>query len=266
MTHRAALIELIRAIAGGDTVTATQLLAAAPELARTSIEVGASRANPSEFFLDGIGHHVYAGDTALHVAAAAYLVPVCARAGRAGARSMPRIAAAGQPLHYAADGNPESARWNPPAQAEMITLPDHGAGPIRTPSDRRRHAAASGRPHAVRRRGPGPASKAGPTRTSRTRTGRPRSPWPTSPPAGAAPDQRSAKAQQAEIVALLEALRQARVERGHPAGETGPDLLRQLVGQDLVRVGLDAVDRRRSPPPPHRSSARSTARAMSVSM
>jgi hypothetical protein len=48
------------------------LLAAAPELALTRLAVGATRHGAEGYFLDEIDHHVYAGDAALHIVAAAY--------------------------------------------------------------------------------------------------------------------------------------------------------------------------------------------------
>src|SRR5262249_31765109 len=68
----AALMALFRSIAEGDASRTSQLLATTPELATSSLRAGATRANPSDGFLTSIGHYVYRGDTALHVAAAAY--------------------------------------------------------------------------------------------------------------------------------------------------------------------------------------------------
>ena len=78
-----------------------------PGLATRPIRVGASRRDPDPYFLAAIRHYVYAGDTALHVAAAAHrprdslslslrTVPMSAPRNRRGA----------EPLHYAADGSP----------------------------------------------------------------------------------------------------------------------------------------------------------------
>src|SRR5438309_310145 len=79
--------------------------------------VGATRQSADNYFLDEIEHYLYAGDTALHIAAAAYQPPtvrqLIAMGGDVGA--MNRRGA--QPLHYAADGVPGSPRWNPGAQA-----------------------------------------------------------------------------------------------------------------------------------------------------
>ncbi len=171
MADQAALIKLMRTIASGDAVTA--LLAAAPELSQLAIDEGASRARPSEFFLDGIEHHLYAGDTALHVAAAAYLAPLARDLVGLGAQVAASNRRGAQPLHYAADGNPESARWNPTAQAETITYlisvgadPDAVAAGGVTPLHRavRNRCAA-----AVRALLEGGADPAAPTQTARLR-------------------------------------------------------------------------------------------------
>jgi hypothetical protein len=119
-----------RAIAQGDRARMTRLLTAAPELAVTRVAVGATRHGPDEYFLDDIDHRVYAGDTALHIAAAAYeadLVRELVNAGAIVAAANRRGAA---PLHYAVDGIPGSARWNPAAQsATVLCLVELGADP-----------------------------------------------------------------------------------------------------------------------------------------
>jgi len=68
-----ALITLMRAISSGDGEVASQLLEATPELAVARlVAAGATRAMAAEFFLPECGVYMYAGHTALHVAAAAY--------------------------------------------------------------------------------------------------------------------------------------------------------------------------------------------------
>ncbi len=67
-----ALWRLFRAIAAGDAKTASRILAVSPQLAQDSTPVGASRGSPTPFYLEEIEHYIYARDTALHVAAAAY--------------------------------------------------------------------------------------------------------------------------------------------------------------------------------------------------
>jgi hypothetical protein len=70
------------------------------------------------FIFDAIRHCVYAGDTALAAAAAAAyrtrLVESLLALG-ADARATKRRGA--EPLHYAVDGVPDDAAWNPRAQA-----------------------------------------------------------------------------------------------------------------------------------------------------
>ena len=91
---------LIAAILADDRIAVEGLLAQEPELARTEV--------PSAWFEPGITHWIYAGDTPLHVAAAAHrpeIVRLLVAAG-AGANVNGRHRGA-QPLHYAADGSPE---------------------------------------------------------------------------------------------------------------------------------------------------------------
>ena len=68
----AALITLVRTIVTADDTVAFHLLAANPALAKARFEIGATRQTAETFYLDEIGHYIYAGDTALHLAAAAY--------------------------------------------------------------------------------------------------------------------------------------------------------------------------------------------------
>jgi ankyrin repeat protein len=79
----------MQAIARGDRATVATLVDAAPALACASLERGATRQHSSDFFFDEIEHHVYQGDTALHIAAASYDVSIVreliARGGRVGA-------------------------------------------------------------------------------------------------------------------------------------------------------------------------------------
>jgi hypothetical protein len=119
----AALMTFVRAIARGEQARVATLLAAAPRLAVASI-------GGDECFLEEISHQVYRRDTALHIAAAAYdagLVRELVSAG-AGVRAANRRGA--EPLHYAVDGNPGSARWDPVAQQEtVLALVALGADP-----------------------------------------------------------------------------------------------------------------------------------------
>jgi ankyrin repeat protein len=125
-----ALLALVRAIAAGDHEAASALLAASPDLALAGIEHGATRQAAKESYLEEIGHYVYAGDTALHVAAAAYRPDIVRSLLALGADVDARNRRGAQPLHYASDGAPGSGAWNPGTQAETIaSLIDAGADP-----------------------------------------------------------------------------------------------------------------------------------------
>jgi ankyrin repeat protein len=123
-----ALLVLMRAIAAGDGPGASAQLAAHPALVRAHLDVGASRADPDEYFLAEIAHPVYAGDTALHVAAAANRVDLVGELIALGADLAAANRRGAQPLHYAVDGGPSTPGWDPAGQSRTITaLLDAGA-------------------------------------------------------------------------------------------------------------------------------------------
>jgi ankyrin repeat protein len=107
-----------------------RLIDAAPALARASAQEGATRASAKAHFLDAIGHYLYAGDTALHIAATAYRAEIARKLIAQGADVGARNRRGAQPLHYAADGAPGAPRWDPRAQAVTIAcLIEAGADP-----------------------------------------------------------------------------------------------------------------------------------------
>ena len=108
--------DFIRVIVDGDIDEVSRHLADSPALATTSSGVGATRQGASTFFFADIAHYLYAGDTALHVAAAAFRRPVAELLVAHGAEWRARNRRGAQPLHYAADAN----RWDPAAQSETI--------------------------------------------------------------------------------------------------------------------------------------------------
>jgi hypothetical protein len=67
-----ALQALFRVIASRDRPMTSRLLAESPLIARLAIKVGATREGASPYYFKKIGHYAYAGDTPLHIAAAAY--------------------------------------------------------------------------------------------------------------------------------------------------------------------------------------------------
>ena len=114
------LLELCRAIADGNAKRALHALTAEPVLATAALTRGATRADPAPYRLGPMEHYVYAGDTALHVAAFAYAPAIVRALLRRGANPNAVNRRDATPLHYAADGQPGSAWWNPRAQAATI--------------------------------------------------------------------------------------------------------------------------------------------------
>jgi ankyrin repeat protein len=107
---------LLRAIASGDERRALQLLEATPALATGRLPVGATAQASSDYFFTEIAHYVYAGDTALHIAAAAFNPAWVTRLIGRGASLSAKNRRGAEPLHYASDAN----RHAPEAQAETI--------------------------------------------------------------------------------------------------------------------------------------------------
>jgi ankyrin repeat protein len=123
---RSAFLEFVRHVVNGEVDEVSRRLAASPALATAPAEVGATRQNAPDLFFSEIAHYLYAGDTALHMAAAAFRPPVAKILVAHGADCRAKNRRGAQPLHYAADAN----RWDPAAQAETIEyLLSAGADP-----------------------------------------------------------------------------------------------------------------------------------------
>jgi len=121
---------LIQAIVFADADAAIKMLAASPGLALERAEDGATRQSSGDDFFDQIKHYMYEGDTALHMAAAAYQERIAAVLIAKGAKVRAQNRRGATPLHYAADGAPSFFHWNPPAQAATIACLIHaGANP-----------------------------------------------------------------------------------------------------------------------------------------
>ena len=106
---------LFTAIVDVDRATAKELLKKNPDLSTHAF---------TEARLEtGIGHWIYVGDTALHVAAAGYRVEIGKMLLAAGADpNAARNHRRSQPLHYAADGHSENPLGNAQRQVAMIRL------------------------------------------------------------------------------------------------------------------------------------------------
>ena len=124
------LLALCNAIALRDDREVTRLLDEAPGLATRPVRIGATRQDPESYFLTAIRHHLYAGDTALHVAAAAHTRRLAISVVARGADVRARNRRGAEPIHYAADGSPGVIDGEPDGQPEVITyLIEAGADP-----------------------------------------------------------------------------------------------------------------------------------------
>lgn len=120
------LLDFVRQVVRGDLEAVALSLAADPAFATASAEAGATREGASSFFFREIAHYMYAGDTALHMAAAAFRRSAAELLVARGADCRARNRRGAEPLHYAADAH----HWDPTAQAETITyLLSVGAAP-----------------------------------------------------------------------------------------------------------------------------------------
>ena len=124
------LLAFFRAIASRSHDEVARQLDASPGLASHSTLIGASRADPNRFFLVAIGHYVYQGDTALHIAAAAHDRDVAESLVARGGVVRARNRRGAEPIHYAADGSPGAERWDPRGQRDVVAyLIEAGADP-----------------------------------------------------------------------------------------------------------------------------------------
>ena len=125
-----ALMALVRAIAAGDAATAEVLLAASPELATAHAEQGATRQDAAAHYLGEVGHYLYAGDTALHVAAAGHRHDVARSLIRRGADVGARNRRGSTPLMLATRATGRGGSGSPESKAqqrEILRLLEHRA-------------------------------------------------------------------------------------------------------------------------------------------
>jgi hypothetical protein len=113
---RSTFLDFVRLVVNGKTDEVSRRLVVTPSLATARAIIGATRERAPEFFFTEIAHYLYAGDTALHMAAAAFRCPVARLLIAHGADCRATNRRGAQPLHYAADAN----HWDPTAQAQMI--------------------------------------------------------------------------------------------------------------------------------------------------
>lgn len=121
---------LVEAIVTGEDACALGILEASPQLAKTRAGEGAIRQSPTQYFFDQIRHYFYAGDSALHMAAAACQWRVVEKLIALGADISARNRRGAEPLHYAVDIGLDLPLWNAETQSRIIaTLIRSGADP-----------------------------------------------------------------------------------------------------------------------------------------
>jgi hypothetical protein len=119
--------ELIQAIVSGDGARVADFLNRTPTLVHERAATGATRNGAPTYFFEAIRHYLYAGDTALHMAAAAFKPDIAQSLIDRGADCSSKNRRGAEPLHYAADCNV----WSPTAQAATIHCLIHaGADPV----------------------------------------------------------------------------------------------------------------------------------------
>ncbi|MCX6596956.1 MAG: ankyrin repeat domain-containing protein [Acidobacteria bacterium] len=126
------LRRLVDVIVAGDHAIFSHLLEESPELANAGFSQGATRQGSSvnNHFIEAIGRCLYSGDTALHIAAAAYRHRMAEQLIAAGALVRAKNRRGVEPLHAAAFGSPGSPQWDPAAQSATIAcLIKAGADP-----------------------------------------------------------------------------------------------------------------------------------------
>jgi ankyrin repeat protein len=92
--------EIVEAIVSGNAATAIELLDALPQLTKERATQGATRQASRQSFFDQIRHYVYEGDTALHMAAAAFQTRIAKELLARGADVRARNRRGAQPLCY----------------------------------------------------------------------------------------------------------------------------------------------------------------------
>jgi ankyrin repeat protein len=98
-----------------DEAQAVRLVRAAPDLAKARVA--------DERLVKEVPHQLYAGDTALHLAAAAQRPLVVAALIEAGADANAENRRGAIALHYACDARPKAGRtWNPSTQRSVIEM------------------------------------------------------------------------------------------------------------------------------------------------
>src|SRR4051812_12398431 len=97
-------LELVHLVVDGDVDKVSRRLRTAPALATMALPISAVPQGTTDTFFTEIRHYIYGGDTALHMAAAAFSRPMAELLVSYGANCRAKNRRSAEPLHYAADG------------------------------------------------------------------------------------------------------------------------------------------------------------------
>ena len=101
-------LEFVRLVVAGDVDEVSRHLRTDPALATMTEPIGATRQDAANYFFTEISHYINEGDTALHMAAAAFSRPIAELLVSHGAKLNAKNRRGAEQLHYAADGRSAS--------------------------------------------------------------------------------------------------------------------------------------------------------------
>lgn len=118
--QRPEIADLVDVASANEETAIRRLLEQHPSLVTEPFAFAATKESASEYFIDELAHYIYAGDTAMHMAAMSYCSSAIALLIENGANVHATNRRGAQPLHYAADGSPNLDSWNPDRQQATV--------------------------------------------------------------------------------------------------------------------------------------------------
>ncbi len=143
-----ALLELAQLVINGDLDQVTRRLRSLPALATMALPISKKQGQKADTFFAEIRHYMYGGDTALHMAAAAFSRPMAELLVSRGADCRAKNRRGAEPLHYASDGTDSDS--NRPAEvikylvsvgADPNAVDKSGVAPLHRAVRKRSHTA-----------------------------------------------------------------------------------------------------------------------------
>jgi ankyrin repeat protein len=124
---KSAFLDMIQCIVDGDLAGLRNKLSSQPNLATLANPKGATRQESTDYFYPQIRHYLYEGDTALHMAAAAFSYAMVDLLAVFGASPHAKNRRGAEPLHYAADSNQPGSREQGDVIRYLVSI---GADPM----------------------------------------------------------------------------------------------------------------------------------------